>query len=312
MSNLERMESTKQLVQMIRPDFNKLAQIHKAVTFEEESSFALQLLAENDYLARVAMGNPDSLKRAILNVAIIGLSLNPYKGEAYLIPRKGKICLDISYRGYINLAGSIGAIRKVDVEIVYKNDHFEYVPGHPPVHRCDPFDTNRGPIIGGYVVSTLGNGETVVSNLTIAEIEKIRERSESWKSYKKDSKPTPWVTDEAAMIKKTLVRNARKFWPMVDSHNRMSIAAEVIDESDPLLLTPAHEPNDVERADLLLKIRTALEILGRSEAQYLKHAIRITGHDLKSLDDMTAIEMKQAVIALSQLVDQKNEKEQKK
>lgn len=312
MSNLEKFESVKQFVEKTRPQFEDLAKIHGVVNFKEESSFALQILTDNDYLCRVAMGNQDSLKRAILNVAIIGLSLNPYKAEAYLIPRKGKVCLDISYRGYIQLAANIGAIKKIDVELVHKNDDFKYMgPDQPPRHDFDPFDTERGPVIGGYVIAKLGNGEVVFTHMTIAEIESIRDRSESWKAYREKGVSSPWVSDRAEMIKKTLIRRARKTWPMVDSHDRLAKAAEVIDDADPILLTAAPEENDIERGELLLKIRSALEALERSEDRYIAHLIRITGHDMKKLDDLTTIELRQANVSLSQLVDQKNEKEGK-
>lgn len=307
MSNIEKIKSVGQYVMQAKHDFEELAKIHNAVNWKEESSFALQILSDNDYLARVAAGNQDSLKRAILNVAAIGLSLNPYKAEAYLIPRKGKVCLDISYRGYIQLAASLGAIKKVDVELVHKNDDFKYMGvDAAPRHDFNPFEADRGPVIGGYVIAKLGNDELKFTFMTIEEIETIRDRSESWIAYKKKGVTTPWNTDRAEMIKKTLIRRARKLWPMVDSSGRMARVDRALEEIEPILLSAAPEQDSEEREQLMLNIRTALEILNRSEDRFLSHQKRVTGHEIKRMSDMTTIELKQAVTALSQMVDKKN------
>ena len=76
-SNLQKNEKAGQLIFNYETDFKKLADIHGAVSFEQEASFAMQLLKASDYLCGVAVSNPDSLKTAILNVASIGLSLSP-------------------------------------------------------------------------------------------------------------------------------------------------------------------------------------------------------------------------------------------
>ena len=88
MSNIQRFENLKQVVAQTQPAFDELAKIHGAVNYKREASFALQALTDNDYLASLAMGNQDSLKRAVINVAAIGLSLSPVHKLAYLVPRK--------------------------------------------------------------------------------------------------------------------------------------------------------------------------------------------------------------------------------
>ncbi len=295
---------------MVQPQFDQLARIHGVVNWQEESSFALQILSENNYLAQVAMANQDSLKRAIINVAAIGLSLNPYKRQAYLIPRKGRICLEISYVGYIQQAIDIGAIKWSQAEIVCEHDTFKFMGmNHIPVHQFEPFG-ERGRKIGGYTVTELAGGGHMICHMNIDEIYALRDRSEAWKAYKRDGKSGPWNTDENEMIKKTLIRRARKSWPM-ENEARVTALEKADQDSDPILLTPAMEPTNVERQEMILKIRMALEILGRQESAYIKHLVKITGHDVKALEDLTTIELKQAVIALNQLVDQKTQKEQK-
>jgi phage RecT family recombinase len=319
MSNLQRFENIREIVKMTESQFAKIASIHNAVTFIEESYFALQALQDNEYLAGVAMGNQDSLKRAIINVASVGLSLNPYKKQAYLVPRKVRgtmqVCLDISYVGYVQLAVDCGILKKADVELVYSNDDFEF-RGHNlyPHHNFEMFNPEaRGTFVGGYVVAVLSNAELVFTHMASSEINAIRDRSEGWKAHVNKGSHTIWNSDFSEMAKKTLIRRARKSWPMPrgSGQDRMSHADGVLNESEPVILNQIAEPDDAEKVDLLLKIRSALEILERSEESYVKYISRINRRDLKRLEDMTKVEMKQSIVALSQLVDQKNAKESK-
>lgn len=314
MSNIEKLNSVKQLVLLMKPKFEDLAKIHNAVNWKEEASFALQALDDNEYLAGVAMANQDSLKRAVLNVASIGLSLNPYKKLAYLVPRKNRgkmqVCLDISYLGYVQLALNIGAIVWAMCELRHKNDEFEYLGfNRLPFHKFDPSE-DRGPLLGGYVAAKLPNDDVLVTYMTIEDIHNMRDRSPSWKAYVEKKTKCPWNTDYESMVKKTIFRRAKTFWPM-KKDARLEAAQAAIEEADPILLPVEPQKDDTERQELILKIRTALEILERTEAAYIGHLIKIVGRDVKQLEDLTKIELRQSVVALNQLVDQKTEQELK-
>ena len=80
------------------------------ILWQKESQFAIQALQANDYLNKIAWGNRESLKNAIINVASIGISLNPASKHAYLVPRDNKVCLDISYMGLLHLAVKSGSV----------------------------------------------------------------------------------------------------------------------------------------------------------------------------------------------------------
>ena len=58
----------------------------ECVSWVKESQFACQLLRANDFLTKTAERNPNSLRDAIINVAAIGISLNPAEKRAYLVP----------------------------------------------------------------------------------------------------------------------------------------------------------------------------------------------------------------------------------
>lgn len=298
------LENMRQIVLGVKLNFQELARIHNAVNFLEEASFAMQILSDNDYTASVARGNPDSLKRAILNVAIVGLSLNPFKGQAYLVPRKGRICLDISYQGYVDLHVGEGVVSHVVAELVYENDEFAWRSMHEmPVHKFNPFE-KRGRLIGGYVVATLPNQSVIITHMSTDQINELRDRSEGWKS----GKFSPWKSDYEEMAKKTMIRRARKSWPKRANSLRLAQAEEVMSDTDRLLPAP-EEVSNPERIDLILKIRTGLEIAEKQEADYVNYLKRICRRNVNSLEDLTTNELKQCLIALNQMVDEKQKEE---
>ena len=185
-------------------------QVSQDINFEAEAGFAVQLLSASDFATKTALGNKQSVIDAVTNVAAIGVSLNPAKKQAYLVPRNGKICLDISYMGLIDLAVATGSINWAQCQIVYANETFE-LNGYDkaPTHIRDPFSTNKGAIIGAYACVKTPQNDFLVHAMPISEIYAIRDRSEAWKSGKKN----PWKTDEGEMIKKTVIKQAYKYWP---------------------------------------------------------------------------------------------------
>ena len=188
-----------------------------ALNFEREAGFAVQIVAANDYTMRIAMDNRQSVINAVTNVAAIGISLNPAKRQAYLVPRDGRICLDISYMGLLDLAISSGSIMWGQAELVYEVDRFELQGfDKPPLHNRNPFAKERGPIVGVYVVVKTRDGDYLTTCMAIDEVHDIRNRSSAWKAWEKNQKKCPWVTDEGEMTKKTVIKRAYKLWPKTD------------------------------------------------------------------------------------------------
>lgn len=184
-----------------------------SISFDREAGFAVQILEEKEYTLKCAMGNRQSVVNAITNIAAIGISLNPAKKQAYLVPRDGKICLDISYIGLMDLAMATGSIKWAQAEIVYANDGFTRGRfDEPPAHTFNPFSRNRGEIVGVYVVVKTADGDYLTHTMDIDAVYAIRDRSAAWKS----SKSGPWKTDPGEMIKKTCVKQAYKYWPKTD------------------------------------------------------------------------------------------------
>lgn len=197
-------------IKKVESDFDKTNVA--GLLYPTEARYALQIFQSNSFLMDCASKNVASLQAALRNVAMVGLTLSPVLGLAYLIPRKGAVCLDISYKGMITLLHRFGAIHNMVVELVYEGDDFEYVPSRlddPIRHVANVFSKNRGECIGGYAITSLPNGAIIPTVMTKEEFENIKNRSESAKA----GKASPWSTDENEMRKKTVVRRASKMIP---------------------------------------------------------------------------------------------------
>lgn len=189
----------------------------RSLNFEREAEFAIQTIAGNDYSTKLAMQNRQSVVNAVTNIAAIGISLNPAKKQAYLVPRDGKICLDISYIGLMDLAMVTGAIRWAQAELVREADHFALNGfDKPPTHTYNPFAKDRGDVVGVYVVVKTSDGDYLTEAMSVDEINAIRDRSSAWRAWVEKKKSCPWVTDYGEMAKKTVVKRAYKYWPKTD------------------------------------------------------------------------------------------------
>ncbi|KIQ21580.1 recombinase RecT [Xanthomonas campestris] len=185
----------------------------RSINFEREAGFAIQVLQSNDYALKVALSNRQSVVDAVINIAAIGISLNPAKRQAYLVPRDGKICLDISYIGLLDLAIDSGSIRWGQAKLVHEVDVFALNGlDQAPHHQHDPFRKDRGEVIGAYVVVKTPEGDYLTETMSRDEIDGIMRRSQTVKS----GKSSPWKSDWGEMARKTVVKRGYKYWPKTD------------------------------------------------------------------------------------------------
>jgi len=193
------------------------------VVYEKEAAFAMQILEANKYLAGM---NVNSIANAIKNVALCGITLNPAMKLAYLVPRDGRACLDISYMGLIKIATDSGSVVSVSCHLVHENDFFEVEHGTQErvTHKPKPF-APRGKIIGVYCIANLAAGGVQVETMSMEDVAAIRARSKAFTS----GKSCPWTTDTGEMIRKTCVKRASKYWPKTE---RLSKAVVTLDEHE--------------------------------------------------------------------------------
>ena len=229
------------LIYEIAPAFESVA-VDKGIVFAREAEFAIQALLANDYSLKIARENPQSVRDAVTNIAAIGISLNPAKKQAYLVPRKGGISLVISYMGLLDLAVQSGSIMWGQAEQVFAADRF-ILNGFdkPPLHERNPFATDRGTLVGVYVVVKTREGDYLTTTMTAQEVYDIRDRSDAWKAYKEKGRSCPWVTDEGEMVKKTVIKRAAKTWPRSD---RVDAAVHHLNENADEGITFERTDND--------------------------------------------------------------------
>jgi recombination protein RecT len=238
--------------------FEAIVKNNPAVDWESESMFAYQMISANSYIFDIAQKNRESVKNAVINVAAVGLSLNPATHYAYLVPRAGGICLDISYRGLIKIATDSGSIKWAKAELVYDGDEFEYLgPAIMPTHKqADPFGSRNGTetgLIGVYCVAKTHDGDFLVEKMSVTELTKIRDEASA------AAQKGPWKTYFGEMCKKCVIKRAQKTWPMSDQHERLQTAVNVINETEGSdWVETAHRFKPGEKVLIIEQMREAL------------------------------------------------------
>lgn len=251
------------------------------IEFAREAQFAIQIIESSTYLQGVCRQNPNSLKAAINNVAAIGISLNPASKLAYLVPRDGKVCLDISYMGMMHLAQQTGAVQWGQACLVREGDIFELQGvGKEPIHKYSPFSKERNlqPVVGAYCVVKTDTGDFLTEAMSIEEIHAIRDRSSAWKAWISKKTKCPWVTDEGEMIKKTVIKRAAKYWPRRDRldqaihHVNTDGGEGIAQERD---ITPITEDQITAINDTLAELGKEWKDLASAMSQMFKRTITI-------------------------------------
>jgi len=214
------------IVHQIEPQFQKIAREHNLVKWQVESSFAVQTINKNPRLQEC---NIESVQNAVVNVAAVGLTLNPADGYAYLVPEyskalRGQECqLRISFKGLVKIATDTGAINYVKAEIVKENDTFTYNgPCDKPTHSMDPFK-ERGNTVGVYCIAKTKNDEYLTDIMNIEDITKIQNCAKTKNVWEN------WFDE---MAKKAIIKRASKQWPKTEASSVLHKAVEVINETE--------------------------------------------------------------------------------
>jgi len=228
---------TPKTFEALRPRFVELTDEQ---TYQREVSFACQILAKNDYLAKAQTA---SIQLAVMNVAQIGLSLNPALKLAYLVPRysrklNGVECsLEPSYQGLVKLLTDCGTVKSIEARIVWAGDDFDFdFASSDKVTKHKPYILTgkpRGDKLAVYSIAILADGSKSVEIMSREDVEAIRERSESYQKAKGGTggMSSTWITDEAEMWRKSVIKRHFKYLPKSGGAERVAEAIE-IDSTD--------------------------------------------------------------------------------
>lgn len=199
-----------------------------------ELSFASQLWNGSEQLQKA---DPNSILAAVVNVANIGLTLNPAAKEAYMISRWNskkqinEISLQAGYIGLIRLMTDSGAVKSVMAHLVYENDQFTYEPtGNDPVKHVPQLKKSaRGEVIGAYALATLADGRKQAEWMDTEEINDVRDTSDSYKNEKTRSF-SPWEKHWGEMARKTVLRRLYKYLPRSTGNSKADAAMNLLDQ----------------------------------------------------------------------------------
>lgn len=278
--------TTKDIIFGVEKEFVQIAPT--GINFHKEAEFALQILGnpKNSFLKDVALKNPGSLQNAVMNLSTIGLTLNPALKFAYLVPRDGGICLDISYMGLSKLATDTGSVLWVQAAVVYKKDDFK-LQGHglPVIHNYDP-RSDRGEFDGAYCTAKLHNGDHLVTYMSAAEILKIKSRSEAGK---KDV--GPWTSDFLEMAKKCPIKQGSKLWPKTE---RLQKAIDIINEHEGIdfsKIADATPPSE----ELLSRLSLMLANIKDGTTRLLSHISAKDKVPVNRIEDLSAKQIEYSI-----------------
>lgn len=215
------------VVEQSMPQFQKITRANNGlVEWEEEKQFAIQALQKNQFLAKCA---PHTIQNSIINIASVGLTLNPADGYAYLVPEYNKqtkaneCMLRISFKGLIKVATDTGQIDWVKADTVKKNDEFEYCGAWElPTHKMDPF-SDRGDLVGVYCVAKLSSGGHLTDVMSWEEVMKIKGCAKTTMVWDK------WPEE---MAKKAVIKRAAKQWPKTNLTSRLNKTIEVMNDGE--------------------------------------------------------------------------------
>jgi len=162
---------------------------------------------------------PRSMFGALMICGQMGLEPDDTRGLAYLVPfanRKNntkEVTLIPGYKGLIELATRSERVTFVIARVVYVKDIFQYQYGggegqkdwyiHQKTEELEP-----GALRFAYAKAVYPNGQEQIVVLNRREVMERKERSSAAKYP-----GTPWDTDEAAMWRKSAVRELATFLP---------------------------------------------------------------------------------------------------
>jgi recombination protein RecT len=194
---------------------------------------ALFEFSQNEYLRRCT---PESIYGSLILSAQLGLEPSGIRGEAYLVPFKGKCTLIPGWRGLVKLALRSKAVKSLYSHVVYEQDEFRVWLGSEPKVEHRPFlDGDPGPLRCAYAVAIMENGAIDVEVMTVDELEKIRENASKSRGGKDGPAYQDWADQ---MYRKAPLRRLCKRLPLGDDFFLAAKADELADSGEPEKIMP--------------------------------------------------------------------------
>ena len=184
------------------------------------------IMTELRKVPKLAACDPHSFMGAVMMASQVGLEPGGALGHCYLIPFENRranrveVQFIMGYRGMLDLARRSGQIISIEARSVYESDKFHVSFGLEPDLKHEPAWelADRGELRAVYAVAKLKDGGTQFEVMSRADVERVRNESQGYKTAKRFQKDgvinSPWATHFEEMAKKTVLRRLFKWLPM--------------------------------------------------------------------------------------------------
>lgn len=216
--------------------------------------FCLSVCAEANKLPPDT--KPTTIAKSAFNAAMLGLIPGESLGHCYFVTfnmNKGKqnahrACqLVIGYRGFIDLAYSVGFLKSIKCDVVLEDEEFERwndETGARMKHKMPRRrDVKYSNVDLAYCIWHSNTGGSEITYVERSELDKLKRRGNVWDS------------DPIAMSMKTAARRAAKFWKI---SGRLGTAVALDEQADrdelqhsPVPLEDEPDPKDVDMNDFI-------------------------------------------------------------
>lgn len=155
--------------------------------------------------------NTDSVITSVYEAGMMGLSFDPRKKEAYLIPFKSKdqtmVNLITGYKGLEKLCENAG-MKRVVSKVIYEDDVFDFedLDGEISYTLKPSYQRNRGAAIWVLTVAFLDDDTKDIKLLPYHKVEDVRDAQLGMIKQEWLKKKSAWYTCEEEMARKTGVR----------------------------------------------------------------------------------------------------------
>jgi recombinational DNA repair protein RecT len=163
------------------------------------------------------MCTPESWLSCVTSIIQIGVTLDPTRKHAAIVPYSGKATIEIMVAGYKHLLFANNIVKKIDTNAILAQDKFHMLQPLLPETVAKNFFFDKGldrvisdnpkvptAYLGGYCFMVLQNGEYYGDYMGFAEIDKRR------KSAKTQAIWNEWTLE---MIEKTILKYCLKNLP---------------------------------------------------------------------------------------------------
>ncbi len=240
----------------------------KSISKERFSRVCLSAMVNTPMLMDCA---PDTILRALVQCAQLGLEPGDQRGLAYLIPFKNNqrgtvdCTLIIGYKGLIQLIRNSGQIRSIQAHAVHKDDEFDFEFGTNQTIKHKP----KGPPPTGprdmshvYAVVEFKDGAYQMDVMSTDEVEAIRRMG----------RVNPvWEKHYGEMARKTVIRRISKLLPL--SVEAQEAIANDIEEETRLTSQSSNTAQERNRIALESSLEENRRYMAEQEAAARKVAL---------------------------------------